>query len=125
MPHKILIADDETYIRLLIEQTLEDLEDEGVELLDAGNGEQALSLIQAEAPNLVFLDAMMPLMDGFEVCRLVKHELKMTNVYIVMLTAKGQEMDRIKGEESGVDIYMTKPFDPDELIRISRKVLAL
>ncbi|MCI0614505.1 response regulator, partial [bacterium] len=68
MNQKILIVDDEAHLRMLIEQTLEDLQDEGVELLTAGNGEEALETIKAEKPNLVFLDVMMPKMSGFDVC---------------------------------------------------------
>jgi DNA-binding response OmpR family regulator len=123
MEKKILIVDDESHIRMLIEQTLEDLEDEGVELLFAENGEEALALIEKEAPNLVFLDVMMPKMNGMEVCHKVKKELKMTDVYIILLTAKGQEVDRQKGLEMGANKYMTKPFDPDEMLNIAEEIL--
>ena len=125
MDQKILIVDDEAHIRMLIEQTLEDLEDEGVELLLAENGEQALDLIQKEEPNLVFLDVMMPKMNGMEVCQKVKKELKLSHVYIILLTAKGQEVDRQKGLEMGADRYMTKPFDPDEMLTIAEEVLKI
>ena len=118
-----MIVDDESHIRMLIEQTLEDLEDEGVELLFAENGEQALELIQKEKPNLVFLDVMMPKMNGMEVCYKVKKELKLPDIYIILLTAKGQEVDRQKGLEMGADRYMTKPFDPDEMLSIAEEVL--
>lgn len=123
MIQKLLIVDDEAHIRMLIEQTLEDLEDEGVELLFAENGEQALQLIQKEKPNLVFLDVMMPKMNGMEVCQKVKKELKLENVYIILLTAKGQEVDRQKGLDMGADRYMTKPFDPDEMLSIAQEIL--
>ena len=123
MEKKILIVDDESHIRMLIEQTLEDLEDEGVELLFAENGEEALALIEKEEPNLVFLDVMMPKMNGMEVCHKVKKELKMTDVYIILLTAKGQEVDRQKGLEMGANKYMTKPFDPDEMLTIAEEIL--
>lgn len=123
MEQKLLIVDDEAHIRMLIEQTLEDLEDEGVELLFAENGEQALELIQKEEPNLVFLDVMMPKMNGMEVCQKVKKELKLSHVYIILLTAKGQEVDRKKGLEMGADKYMTKPFDPDEMLAIAEEIL--
>jgi DNA-binding response OmpR family regulator len=121
---KILIVDDEAYIRLLIEQTLEDLEDEGVELLTADSGEEALETIKAVRPELIFLDVMMPNMSGFDVCHTVKHELGLKEIYIVMLTAKGQEFDRQRGEKAGADLYMTKPFDPDELLDKARQVLS-
>ena len=125
MPSKILIVDDEAHLRMLIQQALEDLEDEGVELLTASDGEEALALIQAEAPNLVFLDVMMPKLSGFDVCSRVKRSLGMKDVHVVLLTAKGQEFDKQKGMEAGADVYMTKPFDPDALLEKARTVLGL
>ena len=125
MEQKILIVDDEPHIRMLIEQTLEELEDEGVEFLTAENGEMALQIIEKENPQLVFLDVMMPKMNGMEVCRKVKKELQLNNVFIVLLTAKGQELDRLKGQEVGADIYMTKPFDPEAILSKAREVLGL
>lgn len=125
MEPKILVVDDEAHIRMLIEQTLEELEDEGVEVITADNGADALETIKSEKPRLVFLDVMMPKMNGFDVCNTVKHELEMKDVYIVMLTAKGQEYDRQRGEQVGADIYMTKPFDPDELLGKAKQVLGL
>lgn len=122
---KILIVDDEPHIRLLLEQTLEELEDEGVELFIAANGEEGLATIRKERPEFVLLDVMMPKMNGFEVCHRVKNELGMTDVYIVILTAKGQEFDKVKGNEVGADIYMTKPFNPDEVLKKAREVLKL
>jgi two-component system alkaline phosphatase synthesis response regulator PhoP len=122
---KILIVDDEPHLRSLIQQTLEELEDEGVELLTAGNGEEALEQIRTSRPNLVFLDVMMPKVSGFEVCDQVKNGLGLKDVYIVLLTAKGQEFDRQKGQEVGADVYMTKPFDPDALLEKARQVLGL
>jgi DNA-binding response OmpR family regulator len=122
---KILIVDDEAHIRGLIQQTLEELEDEGVELLTAVDGADALEQIKAEEPQLVFLDVMMPKMNGFDVCRSVKQELGLGGVHIVLLTAKGQEADRQKGDEVGADIYMTKPFDPDALLAHARQVLGV
>lgn len=123
MDKKLLIVDDEAHIRMLIEQTLEDLEDEGVELLFADNGADALRIIQEERPNLVFLDVMMPKMNGMEVCQKVKKEHKITDTYIILLTAKGQEVDRQKGLDMGADKYMTKPFDPDEMLSIAQEIL--
>jgi len=123
MDQKVLIVDDEPHIRMLIEQTLEELEDEGVEFFTAENGEIALELIQAERPQLVFLDVMMPKMNGMEVCRKIKKEMDMNDVFIVLLTAKGQEVDRLRGQEVGADVYMTKPFDPEALLQKARDVL--
>lgn len=125
MSQKILIVDDEAHIRMLIEQTLEELEDDGVEFLTAENGEEALERIQSENPKLVFLDVMMPKMNGMEVCRRVKKELSLNNVFIVLLTAKGQELDRQKGIEVGADVYMTKPFDPETILAKAKEVLGI
>ncbi len=125
MSKKILIVDDEPHIRLLLEQTLEDLEDGGVELLTAENGEEALEAIETERPDIVFLDVMMPKMNGFDVCHAVKNELQIDGIYIIMLTAKGQEFDKQRGHQVGVDMYMTKPFDPDEVLEKSVEVLGL
>lgn len=125
MDPKILIVDDEAHIRILLERTLIDFEDEGVEILMAENGEEALEMIKAEKPNLIFLDVMMPKMNGFDVCHVVKNELKMDDVYIVLLTAKGQEYDKQKGNDVGADVYMTKPFDPDEIYDKTEEVLGL
>jgi len=125
MENKILIVDDEAHIRMLIEQTLEELEDEGVEFLTAENGEIALEIIQKENPRLVFLDVMMPKMNGMEVCRRVKKELDLKEVFIVLLTAKGQELDRQRGQEVGADVYMTKPFDPEIILSKAKEVLGI
>jgi len=121
----ILIVDDEPHLRTLIHQTLEELEDEGVDLMMAANGEEALATIESTRPNLVFLDVMMPKLSGFDVCQRTKQVLGLTDVYIVLLTAKGQEFDRQKGLEVGADLYMTKPFDPDALLEKARDVLGL
>ena len=125
MSRSILIVDDEPHLRTLIHQTLEELEDEGVELLMASNGEEALATIESARPALVFLDVMMPKLSGFDVCSRAKQTLGLTDVYIVLLTAKGQEMDRQRGQEVGADLYMTKPFDPDALLEKARTVLGL
>lgn len=125
MEQKILIVDDEAHIRMLLEQTLEELEDEGVNFYSAQNGEEALEIIRQEKPQLVFLDVMMPKLNGMEVCRQVKKELLLNEVFIVLLTAKGQELDRQKGQEVGADLYMTKPFDPESILNKAKEVLGL
>jgi DNA-binding response OmpR family regulator len=121
----ILIADDEAHLRSLLHQTLEELEEEGVELMTAANGEEALAAIEATRPNLVFLDVMMPKLSGFDVCSRTKKTLGLTDTYVILLTAKGQEFDRQRGLEVGADLYMTKPFDPDALLQKARDVLGL
>lgn len=127
MPGKILIVDDEIHIRMLLEQTLEDLEEEhGVLILSAPNGEEGLALIRREKPDVVFLDIMMPRLNGYEVCRKVKEDPALAGgLNIVLLTAKGQEVDRRQGLELGAKLYMTKPFDPDAVLATARSLLGL
>lgn len=121
----VLIVDDEPFMRLLLEQTMEDLEEKGVQILIAENGREALEIIKQEEPDIVFLDVMMPEMDGYETCRIVKREWNMDKVHIVLLTAKGQEFDRKKGLEEGADEYMTKPFDPDAIVEKVTTILMM
>lgn len=123
---KIVIVDDEVHIRSLLEQTMENLEyelDIEVEVKQAENGQVGLELITKEVPDLVFLDVMMPLMNGYDVCRMVRENNEFKEVVIVMLTAKGQETDKEKGFEHGVNYFMTKPFDPDEVLELAGKIL--
>lgn len=122
---KILIVDDEAHIRLLLEQTLEDLEDQGVELLLAENGLMALEIIKSRQPQLVFLDVMMPKMNGFEVCHTIKRELELPDIFVILLTAKGQEFDKQEGSRVGADLYLTKPFNPDEILAKAEEILGL
>ena len=119
---KIAIVDDEVHIRSLLEQTLEDLEGEP-EMLMATNGAEGLALIESERPQLVFLDVMMPLMNGYDVCAAVRKNPELAATTIVMLTAKGQEADRVRGLELGANHFVTKPFDPDEILDLARKIL--
>lgn len=120
---RILIVDDEAFIRVLLKQTLEDLEDLGVELLLAADGEEGLEMALAERPALVFLDVMMPKLSGYEVCRGIKEAA--IDTYVVLLTAKGQAMDKEVGTQSGADEYVTKPFDPDYILERAAEVLGL
>ena len=122
---KILIADDEKYIRLLLEQALEEITDQGVELLLAVNGHEALDMIRKEKPELVFLDLMMPKLTGIEVCDAVKNKLDIRDSYIVILTAKCQAGDMQQGLKIGADAYMSKPFDLDEIIEKTKQVLGI
>lgn len=122
---KILIVDDDSHTRRLLAQVLEALEDEGVELLFADNGEGALQSITAATPELVFLDIMMPKLSGIEVCSVVKHQWRLDKVFIVLLTAKGQEIDRQAGDAAGADLYITKPFNPDDIVALAKRVLGM
>jgi two-component system, OmpR family, alkaline phosphatase synthesis response regulator PhoP len=119
----IVVADDEPHIRLLIAQTLEELADDGVELALVGDGQAALETIRERRPQVAILDVMMPKMNGFDVCEQVKADDAVRDVYVILLTAKGQEYDRQHGEQVGANLYMTKPFDPDELLAKAREVI--
>lgn len=125
MPKKILIVDDEVHIRVLLKQTLEDFEDAGIELLSAGDGLEAWDVVRAERPDLIILDVMMPGLSGYEICERIKSSPDLSNAYVIMLTAKGQEADRRRSIEVGANEYVTKPFDPDYLIERAADVLGV
>jgi CheY-like chemotaxis protein len=125
MPKKILFADDVAHIRILLEQTLEDFEDAGVELFSAENGLEAWDIVQAEQPDLVILDVMMPGLSGFDVCQRIKSDPDLSNAYVIMLTARGQAADRQRSTEVGANEYVTKPFDPKYLTERAADVLGV
>ncbi len=120
---KILIAEDESHLRFLLEQTLEDLTDHDVEIESVENGQLALESIRQHKPDILFLDVMMPLVNGFEVCETIKANEDTKDIFVIMLTAKGQEIDRIRGESAGANLYLTKPFDPFEIVKIAARHL--
>ncbi len=109
---RILIVDDEPFNVDYLEQELEEL---GHETVSAANGEEALSEVAAQAPDLILLDVMMPVMDGFTVCRILKQQEETRLIPIVIMTALGSVEDRIKGIEAGADDFLTKPVDDREL----------
>ena len=117
MAKRILIADDQDFIRILLKQTMESLSDAGVELLSTGNGMKAWEMIQSERPDLVILDVMMPGLTGHEICQRIKSTPELSDIHVMMLTAKGQETDRLRSIEMGANEYVTKPFDPDDLLQ--------
>ena len=115
---KILLADDEEHLRLLVHTTLETPE---YQIIEASNGDDALKLARQERPDLVVLDWMMPGLPGIEVTRLLRKNPDTANMPIVMLTAKGQERDKLAGRALGVTEYLVKPFSPlDLLARVER-----
>lgn len=120
MPHRILIVDDEKDIRELLSFQLQQ---HGFATVAASNGEEALSKIEEKPPDLIILDLMMPKMDGAEVCRVLKRDEKTRRLPIIMLTAKGEEIDRVVGFELGADDYVAKPFSPRELALRVKAVL--
>jgi len=110
---KILIVDDEVD---LVETVRYPLEMEGFNVLVSYNGEDALSQARKEKPDLILLDLMLPKLDGYKVCRLLKFDERYKNIPILMLTAKTQEKDKALGMETGANEYITKPFDLDKLV---------
>ena len=126
MSYKVIIADDEVHIRVLLKQALEELTNfHNIEIFTASDGDKALSLIRQENPDLVFLDIMMPKKDGLTVCQTVKQDPNFKDTKILLLTAKGQDSDRDRGQSVGATAYVTKPFDPDHIISITKKILDL
>ncbi|CAH1054917.1 response regulator transcription factor [Paenibacillus pseudetheri] len=117
---KIMVVDDEEVLRMLIEDTLEDLEN--VEIHTAENGLEALTKLSADPYDLVILDYMMPEMTGIEVLQQLDEEKKKTTA-ILMLTAKAQDVDRIRAVEAGARYFMPKPFSPMELLQIVEGIL--
>ncbi|MEJ2364343.1 MAG: response regulator [Deltaproteobacteria bacterium] len=114
MPKKrILIVDDEPD---LIETIQVSLELEDYECLLAYDGFRGFERAQNEKPDLIILDVMLPGMNGYKVCRLLKFDEKFKHIPIIMLTAEAQEKDRLTGKETGADFYMTKPFSADKLL---------
>ena len=120
MPAKkitILTADDDPQLLRLVARNLEF---EDYDVLTASNGKQALELIEAHAPDAILLDVMMPQMDGFQVCQRVR---EFSTVPIILVTARGQDQDKVRGLDLGADDYLTKPFSVDELLARVRAVL--
>jgi len=117
---KILVVDDEMHIIRIVKYKLESA---GYEVLSALNGEEALKVAREQKPELVFLDIMMPGINGYEVCSKLKEDPQTRDIIIIMLTAKGQESDKIKGLEVGVDEYITKPFSPQDLLDRARDLI--
>lgn len=117
---RILVVDDEMD---LVETLRFSLELEGYEVLTSYNGEEALHLARNNQPDLILLDVMLPKMDGYKVCRLLKFDARYKHIPILMLTAKAQEKDRITGQETGADEYITKPFEMEDLMKKIRKYL--
>ena len=111
MAKKILAVDDERHIVRLVQVNLER---QGFEVVTAYDGKEALEKVEAENPDLIVLDVMMPYMDGFEVLQNLKRNQNTRDIPVIMLTAKAQDADVFKGWQSGVDCYLTKPFNPKD-----------
>jgi len=120
MPKKILVVDDEAD---LVETLKFRLEAAGYAVVAAYDGQEGLAMAKKEKPNLILLDVMMPKLDGFQVCRLLKFDSNLKNIPIIMLTARGQDQDKLTGKGVGADIYITKPFDAPKLMAEIKKFL--
>ena len=121
MPVKILVCDDERHIVRLIQVNLER---QGWEVVTAFDGKEGLEKIKTEKPNLVVLDVMMPYMDGFEVLKSLRREPDTEGLPVIMLTAKAQDKDVFEGYHYGADMYLTKPFNPMELVTFVKRIAA-
>ena len=119
MPKKILAVDDERHIVRLVQVNLERA---GYEVVTAFDGKDALEKVESENPDLVVLDVMMPYMDGFEVLQNLRKNPSTRELPVIMLTAKAQDADVFRGWQSGVDCYLTKPFNPMELISFVKRI---
>ena len=119
MPLKVLVCDDERHIVRLIQVNLER---QGYTVVTAFDGKEGLEKIRSEKPNLVLLDVMMPYMDGFEVLKTIRREPETENLPVIMLTAKAQDKDVFEGYHYGADMYLTKPFNPMELVTFVKRI---
>jgi two-component system alkaline phosphatase synthesis response regulator PhoP/two-component system response regulator VicR len=119
MPKKILAVDDERHIVRLVQVNLERA---GYQVVTAFDGKEALEKVESEHPDLVVLDVMMPFMDGFEVLQSLRKNPATRDLPVIMLTAKAQDADVFRGWQSGVDCYLTKPFNPMELIVFVKRI---
>jgi two-component system phosphate regulon response regulator PhoB len=118
-PHILLVEDEKSLVELL----RYNLEQSGYRVTVATNGEEALTSVADDRPDLVLLDWMLPRMSGLEVCRQLRRQPVTSNIPIIMLTARGEEGDRIRGLDAGADDYVSKPFSPSELVARIRAVL--
>ncbi len=117
---RILVVDDEPYV---IRSLTFVLKKEGYDVSSVTNGEEALAKVRELKPDLMFLDVMMPKKNGYEVCQEIKNDSGLSDIYIIMLTAKGQEADREKGLGLGANEFMTKPFSPARVVEKVRGLL--
>lgn len=120
MAYKILAVDDEKHIVRLVQINLQK---EGYDVVTASNGREALEQVEREKPDLVIMDVMMPEMGGFEALQEMKANEATSTVPVIMLTAKAQDADVFEGWKSGADLYLTKPFNPQELLTFVKRIL--
>jgi DNA-binding response OmpR family regulator len=117
---KILVIDDEMALQMGVAIRLQA---SGFEVLTASDGQEGLEKARKETPDLILLDLMLPKLDGYKVCRMLKFDANYKNIPIIMLTARAQDVDKSMGAEVGVNAYMTKPFDHRELLEKIKELL--
>jgi DNA-binding response OmpR family regulator len=110
---KVLVVDDEEYIQHILNFSFGA---EGFEVITASDGEEAVTIAKSQRPDIIVLDIMMPKMDGYEACKHIKADPQTEHIPVILLTAKGREVDRKLGAEAGADDYVVKPFSPGRLI---------
>ena len=120
--YRTIVVDDEKLARSYLLELLEQHEDVEV-IATCKNGFEAVKACTEEKPDLMFLDIMMPKKNGYEVCEEIKQDPGLNHIYIIMLTAKGQATDKARGEEVQADEYITKPFNPDEILQKASDIL--
>jgi two-component system, OmpR family, alkaline phosphatase synthesis response regulator PhoP len=119
---KILVVDDEADIRKLLVRLFEDA---GYQVVTASDGKEGLEVAKAEHPDLIFLDILMPVMDGFQTCAALRSDPETKDTFIAFLTARDLPEDWDKGLQSDADMYIAKPFQPDRLLFIAKELLAM
>lgn len=119
MSKRILAVDDEKHILRLVQINLEKA---GYEVVTASNGREAIERVREQLPNLIVMDVMMPEMDGFEALKTLKSDPETKRIPVIMLTAKAQDADVFHGWQSGADLYLTKPFNPMELLTFVKRI---
>lgn len=119
---KILIIDDEPIIRELLIQIIEEIEHPDISVFEASDGLEGLEKIKTEKPDVVFIDIMMPKLNGFEVCKILQNEPPSWDMKIIMITAKGQIIDKDNAHNLGINWYITKPFKIDDIINLIKEL---
>jgi two-component system alkaline phosphatase synthesis response regulator PhoP len=121
MNKKILIVEDEPSILRALQFQLERIGK--MDVIFARDGEEAVKMIEAERPRLIFLDLMLPKKNGYEICQWIKETPYLSDIHVIILSAKGQEYEISQGMNVGADEYMTKPFDPQQVLRRAQEIL--
>lgn len=123
MGKKVLIAEDQPENRRLLEDLLSTFQGQDISILTAENGQEAIEKATEQHPDLLLLDVMMPKMDGFEVCKRIKADPDLAKTYVIMISAKFQQEDRLQAAVAGADEYITKPFEVDLVLERLSAVL--